>query len=148
MLILFVDEYPRQLDDKGRFVIPAKVRELLGTKVNITRSPSDPCIYVYTDEEWERISAEVTKLPVTTDRNAAAFVRMFYAKASVCEIDKQGRVTLDKRFIKHAGLEKDIVLVGVNSRLEIWDSEMWEDYQDSLAGDFVLESIKEYNLNI
>lgn len=145
---MFVDEYARQLDDKCRFVIPAKVREKLGSAVIITRSPSDRCLYMYTEEEWGVMSEKLAKLPTATDRNAAAFVRLFFGKAVSCEIDKQGRITVAKRFIEYAGLKKDIVLVGVNSRLEIWDSDAWEEYQDSLAEDIILDGIKQFDLNI
>lgn len=145
---MFVDEYARQLDDKSRFIIPAKVREKLGPTVYITRSPSEKCLYMYTEEEWLKLSEKVAQLPTATNRNAAAFVRVFFGKAVSCEIDKQGRVTVAKRFIEYADLKKDIVLVGVNSRLEIWDSGVWEEYQDSLAEDIILDGVKEFNLNI
>lgn len=145
---IFVDEYERQLDEKGRFVIPSKVREKLGGTVIITRSPSDPCLHVYTQEEWEVMSAKIRELPITTDRTAAAFVRMFFGKAVACELDKQGRVSIAKRFIEFAGLKKDIVLVGVNTRLEIWDSDAWNEYQLSLSDDLILDGIKEFGLNI
>lgn len=145
---MFVDEYSRQLDDKCRFVIPSKVREKLGTSVIITRSPSDKCLYMYTEDEWSVISEKLSELPTATDPVAAAFVRLFFGKAVSCEIDKQGRVSVAKRFIEYAGLKKDIVLVGVNSRLEIWDSDTWENYQDSLAEDLVLEGIKQFGLKI
>lgn len=144
----FVDEYERQLDDKGRFVIPSKLREKLGSTVIITRSPSDRCLHVYTQEEWEVMSSKLRELPITTDKTAAAFVRLFFGKAVACEPDKQGRITVAKRFIDFAGLKKDIVLVGVNTRLEIWDSEQWESYQDSLAEDIILDGIKSFGLNI
>ncbi len=145
---IFVDEYERQLDDKGRFVVPAKVREKLGSTVIITRSPSDPCLHVYTQDEWDVMAEKVRSLPTTTDRTAAAFVRLFFGKAVACELDKQGRVSIAKRFIEFADLKKDIVLVGVNSRLEIWDSAAWEAYQDSLSEDIILDGIKEFGLNI
>ena len=145
---MFVDEYTRQLDDKSRFVIPAKVREQLGAAVYITISPSDKCLHMYTEEEWDVMSQKISKLPTTTDRNAAAFVRLFFGKASRCEIDKQGRVGVAKRFVDYAGLKKDIVLVGVNSRLEIWDNEKWDEYQASLAEDIILDDIKQFDLNI
>ena len=145
---MFVDEYQRQHDDKCRFVIPSKVREKLTPTVIITRSPSDRCLYIYTEDEWTIMSEKLSKLPTATDRNAAAFVRLFFGKAVACEIDKQGRISIAKRFIEYAGLKKDIVLVGVNSRLEIWDNDAWEAYQDSLSEDIILDGIKQFDLNI
>ncbi len=148
MSVFFVDEYQRQLDDRGRMVLPAKVREKLSPVVYITKSVSDNCLHLYTEEEWEKLGEKISKLPTATDKNAAAFVRMFYGRATACEIDKQGRVPIAKRLMDAVGLERDVVLVGVNTRLEIWDSSAWEKYQDSLSDTIMLDGIKEYNLNI
>lgn len=144
----FVDEYARQLDDRGRFIVPPKVREKLGTVVYLTQSPADRCLHLYTESEWEKMSEKISKLPTATDVNAAAFVRRFFGKASACEIDKQGRIVLTKRLVEYAELKKDIILVGANTRLEIWDSENWDDYQDGLSDDIVLNGIMKYELNI
>lgn len=144
----FVDEYARQLDDRGRIILPAKVRETLGSTVFITRAPSDKCLHLYTEQEWEIMSDKIKKLPTATDKNAAAFVRLFFGKATACEVDKQGRIALAKRLIEYAGLQKDVMLVGANTRLEIWDSDTWDTYQEELTDDIVLEGIMKYDLNI
>ncbi len=146
----FVDEYPRQLDERGRMILPAKVREKISSTVYITRSPSakDPCLHLYTEDEWERMSEKIKMLPTTTDKNAAAFVRVFFGKATACEVDKQGRIPIAKRLMDFAGLEKDIMLVGANTRLEIWDSGTWNSYQDDLSDDIVIDGILQYGLNI
>lgn len=148
MSVFFVDEYQRQLDDRGRMILPAKVREKLSATVYITSSVSDKCLHLYTEEEWEKMGEKLSKLPTATDKNAAAFVRMFYGRATACEIDKQGRVPIAKRLMEYAGLTRDIVLVGVNTRLEIWDSCLWEEYQDGLSDDIMLDGIQKYDLNI
>lgn len=144
----FVDEYARQLDERGRIILPAKVREKIGSTVFVTRAPSDRCLHLYTEQEWENMSEKIRKLPTTTDKNAAAFARMFFGKATACEVDKQGRIALAKRLIEYAGLTKDIILVGANTRLEIWDNQAWEDYQSELSDDIVVEGILQYDLNI
>jgi len=144
----FVDEYPRLLDDKGRIILPAKVREKLGDTVFITRAPTDKCLHMYTEEEWGKLAEKLSKLPTSTDRNASAFVRMFFGKASQCAIDKQGRISITQRLLEYAELDKNVMLVGANNRLEIWNSEIWDDYQDGIAEDIVLEGIMKYELNI
>ncbi len=144
----FVDEYARQLDERGRIILPAKVREKIGSTVFVTRAPSDFCLYLYTEQEWENMSEKIRKLPTTTNKNAAAFSRLFFGKATTCEVDKQGRIVLAKRLIEYANLKKDIVLVGANTRLEIWDTEAWEKYQSELSDDIILEGIMQYDLNI
>ena len=72
-MVNFVDEYPRQLDERGRIILPAKVRENMSETVYVTRPMSDKCLQLYTQEEWDKISEKINQLPTATDRNAAAF---------------------------------------------------------------------------
>lgn len=148
MSTYFVDEYERQLDDRGRIILPAKVREAIGSCVYITRSPAEKCLHLYTQEEWGAMSERLRELPVTLDRNAAAFVRIFFGTAASCEVDKQGRISVGKRLCDFAGLTKDVVLVGVNTRLEIWSKEEWTAYNESISEDVILEGIEKYGLII
>lgn len=147
-MVNFVDEYPRQLDERGRIILPAKARENMSDTVYVTRSMSDRCLHLYTQEEWDKISEKINQLPTATDRNAAAFVRLFFGKATSAAVDKQGRVPIAKRLMEYAGLEKDVVLVGANTRLEIWDSREWENYQRNLSDDIMMDGILKYGLNI
>lgn len=147
-MVNFVDEYPRQLDERGRIILPAKVRESMSETVYVTRSMSDKCLQIYTQDGWEKISDKIKQLPIATDRNAAAFARLFFGKASSAQIDKQGRVPISKRLTEFAGLEKDVVLVGANDHLEIWDSAEWDKYQSELSDDIMIEGILNYGLNI
>ena len=148
MGIYFVDEYERQLDERGRIILPAKVREKISQTVFITRSPSDKCLQIYTEEEWGVISEKLRELPVTTDKSAAAFVRIFFGTAASCEVDKQGRILLSKRHIDFAGLSKDIVLVGANTKLELWDKDEWVSYNENLSDTLIVEGVSKYNLTI
>lgn len=148
MMVNFVGEYPRQLDDRGRFILPAKIREKLSGTVYITHSPIDRCLNLYTEEEWEAIAQKVRALPTVTDRNAAALQRQLFGKAISCELDKQGRVPLTQELISFAGMKKDIILVGVNSKLEIWDSENWNEVCEAIDADAVIEGIAKYEINI
>lgn len=147
-MIYFVGEFPRQLDEKNRFILPAKVREKLSKTVFITRSPSEKCLNLYTEEEWEVIAQKVRELPTGTDRNAAMFQRRLFGKAMSCEPDKQGRIPLTQELVEFAGLKKDIILVGSNTKLEIWSSELWENIDSDIDDDIVLEGIKQYGINI
>ena len=142
-MVNFVDEYPRQLDERGRIILPSKVREKMSDTIYVTRSMSDKCLHMYTQEEWDKISEKINQLPTATDRNAAAFVRLFFGKATSAVIDKQGRIPIAKRLMEYAGLSKDIVLVGANTRLEIWDSAECDSYQNCLSDDYMLEGIRE-----
>lgn len=146
-MVSFVDEYERQLDERGRIILPSKLREDIRNTVYITQSTSEKCLHLYTEEEWTKVAEKVNQLPTATDRNAAAFVRLFFGKATAVAVDKQGRVPISKRLIEFAGLSKDVVLVGANTRLEIWDANQWNNYQNELQ-DVMLDGILKYNLNI
>ena len=146
-MVCFVDEYERQLDERGRIILPSKLREDIFDTVYITQSTSEKCLHLYSAEEWEKVAEKVNGLHTATDRNAAAFVRLFFGKATAVSVDKQGRVPISKRLIEFAELSKDVVLVGANTRLEIWDAKAWEDYQAQQAN-VMLEGILKYNLSI
>lgn len=148
MGMYFVDEYERQLDERGRIILPAKVREKISQTVYITVSPSDKCLHLYTEDEWGEISERLKMLPITTDSNARAFVRLFFGTASACEVDKQGRILLNKKHIDFADLKKDVVLVGANTKLEIWDKNEWGLYNNKLSENIILEGLAQYNLTI
>ena len=149
-MVSFVGEYERQLDERGRFILPAKIREKLSGTVYIIKALMEPCLNLYTEEEWDRISDEAHELPTGTDPVAAEFTRKLFSRALVCEIDKQGRIALNDKLIKKAGLKKDIVLAGANSKLEIWDADLWnakdEDDEEDIA--LIVQGIKEYKLHI
>ena len=147
-MLYFVGEYPRQLDERNRFILPAKIREQLSGIVFITRSPSEQCLNLYTQEEWEVIAEKVRALPTGTDKYAAMFQRRLFGKAMSCELDKQGRIPLTQELIDFAELKKDIILVGSNTKLEIWDADQWQKVNECIDDDIVLDGIRQYNINI
>ena len=146
-MVSFVDEYERQLDERGRIILPSKLREDICNTVYITQSTSEKCLHLYTEEEWQKVAEKVNKLPTATDRNAAAFVRLFFGKATAVTVDKQGRVPISKRLLEFAGMTKAVVLVGANTRLEIWDAQLWNDYQNEVS-ESMLDGVLKYNLSI
>ncbi len=145
-MVYFVGEYQRQLDERGRFVLPAKIREKLEGTIYITRAPAEKCLNLYTEEEWENIAEKMRSLPTSIDRNAAKFQRKLFGKASSSEVDKQGRISLTDELKEYAGLKKDVVLVGMNTKLEIWDKDLWEGMDDD--DDIILDGIMKYDINI
>ena len=147
-MTFFVDEYQRQIDDSGRMILPSKLRKETGDTLYITQSPSEKCLHIYTAEGWAEIANKVKLLPTTTDPKAAAFVRMFFGKASMVNADKQGRVAIKASLLQYAGIEKDVMLVGANTRLELWDCETYAKYLDSLSQTILTEGIAKYGLGI
>lgn len=121
--MMFMGEYNHTLDAKGRLIVPSKFREQLGEEFVVTKG-LDGCLFVYENTEWKALEEKLHDLPLT-NANARKFARFFLAGATVCEVDKQGRILLPAVLRKHAGIDKDAVLVGVGSRIEIWSKENW-----------------------
>ncbi|BDR60392.1 division/cell wall cluster transcriptional repressor MraZ [Lactobacillus xylocopicola] len=125
---MFMGEYHHNLDNKGRLIIPARLRSQIGDKMIFTRG-MEGCIFGYTTETWEKIEAKLAQLPLTK-RNTRSFTRLFYSGAMECEFDKQGRVNLTTTLKTHASLDKECVIVGVSDRIEVWSKERWEDFSN------------------
>ena len=115
---MFIGEYQHAIDNKNRMIIPAKFREELGTKFVLTKG-LDGCLYAYTMEEWKVMEEKLKKLPLTS-KDARAFVRFFFSGANEVEPDKQGRVLIPQNLLEYAAIEKEIVSIGVSTRIEIW----------------------------
>lgn len=106
--------------------MPAKFREALGETFIATKG-LDHCLFVYPADEWKTLEEKLRALPFTQPE-ARAFVRFFFSGATECELDKQGRILLPANLREYAQLDKDVVLVGVSSRVEIWSQTLWTDY--------------------
>ncbi|MDK2991752.1 MAG: transcriptional regulator MraZ [Clostridiales bacterium] len=136
---MFMGEYRHTIDQKGRLIIPAKFRDDLGDKFVATKG-LDRCLFVYSPDEWSNLEQRLKALPLT-NKDARAFVRFFFAGAAECEIDKQGRILLPANLREYASLVKDVVLVGVLTRVEIWSKDIWDEYNEQANLDH--ESIAE-----
>ncbi|MET3698086.1 division/cell wall cluster transcriptional repressor MraZ [Bacillus oleivorans] len=123
---MFMGEYHHNIDQKGRIIIPARFREDLGEAFVLTRG-LDQCLFGYPEQEWKAMEDKMKGLPLTK-KDARAFTRFFFSGASECEIDKQGRINIPQTLLQYAKLEKECVVVGVSSRIEIWSKPVWEEY--------------------
>lgn len=141
---MFIGEYEHTLDTKGRIIIPSKFRERLGDEFVITKG-LDNCLFVYPKSEWTLLEEKLKTLPLT-NRDARAFIRFFFAGASECSLDKQGRVTIPANLRKHSKLDKDAIIIGVSTRMEIWSKDEWESYNDD--ENLSYESISEKMLEL
>jgi MraZ protein len=121
---LFLGEHRHALDEKGRLIFPARMREDLGAQI-VLQKGIDPCLYVFPPEEWERQVQNVASLP-TTKPEARRYARFFFSQAQSERIDRQGRLTVPPAFRDYAGLGRDVVVVGAGTRVEIWDAARWE----------------------
>ena len=121
---MFMSEYNHTIDTKGRLIIPAKFREALGEEFVVSKG-MDGCLFVYANDDWKAFEEKLTSLPLI-NKEARQFARFFLAGAAQVEVDKQGRILLPASLRSFANLDKDVVLVGVGSRIEIWDKEKYE----------------------
>ena len=128
---MFMGTYDHSLDAKGRVIVPSKFREALGDRFVITRS-LDPCLCVYDMPAWERFVQKLSGLPYNT-RKQRELVRFFMSSATEVAPDKQGRILLPQKLRTHAHIEKNVVLLGVGARIEIWDPETYEN--DGISDD-------------
>lgn len=126
--MVFIGEYQHILDPKGRVIMPSKFRDGLGDKFVVTKG-LDHCLFVYPQNEWQELERKLRTLPLTS-KDARAFTRFFFAGATECELDKQGRILIPANLREYAELTKDLVIIGVASRVEIWSKEKWDDYND------------------
>lgn len=143
---MFMGEYNHTVDPKGRLIVPSKFREQLGNEFVVTKG-LDGCLFVYPNSEWQSIEEKFRNISMTS-KDARKFSRFFFAGAASCELDKQGRILLPSVLREYADLEKDVVLVGVLSRIEIWSKDRWIETNDYDDMDEVAEHMAELGLSI
>lgn len=143
---MFYGEYQHSMDPKGRIIIPSKFRDELGPKFIATKG-LDNCLFMYPMNEWANLENKLKSLPLT-NRDARAFIRFFFSGAAEVELDKQGRILLPQNLREYANLQKDIYIIGVSVRVEVWDKAKWEEYNtdDSLSPDRIAEKMAELGI--
>ena len=117
-------EYSHTVDEKGRLIIPSKFREELGSEFVITKGLDD-CLFIYNNTEWKALEDKLRVLPLT-NKNARTFARFMLGGAATVELDKQGRILIPQVLRTFATLDKEIVLVGIANRIEIWNKAKWD----------------------
>ena len=123
---MFLGEYQHSLDSKGRITVPSRFREQLGEKFVATKG-LDNCIFLYPMEEWKTIEEKLRSLPFTR-ADVRSFARFFFSGASEMEIDRQGRTLIPINLREYASIDKDLIIIGVGSRIEIWSAANWGKY--------------------
>ncbi|HYE82695.1 MAG TPA: division/cell wall cluster transcriptional repressor MraZ [Clostridia bacterium] len=123
---MFIGEYQHTLDPKNRVIMPSKFREKLGDSFVMTKG-LDNCLFIYSSEEWSIVENKLKSLPMT-NKDARAFVRFFFAGACECELDKQGRIVMPNHLKDYANIDKELVIIGVSTRIEIWSKEEWNKF--------------------
>jgi len=138
---VLIGEYEHSIDAKGRLIMPAKIRDDMGEKFIVTKG-LDGCLFGFSQNEWSNFEEKLKTLPLT-NKNARDFVRFFLSGATECEIDKQGRFLIASNLREYANMEKDVVIIGVGTRLEIWNKEKWKTYNsdENISADEIAENM-------
>jgi len=138
---VFIGEYEHSVDVKGRLIMPSKLREDIGEKFVVTKG-LDGCLFAYSQTEWKNFEDKLKTLPLT-NKNARDFVRFFLSGAIECEIDKQGRFLITSNLREYATLEKEVIIIGVATRIEIWNKEKWKQYSSptNISPDEIAENM-------
>lgn len=132
---MFLGTHNPKLDDKGRLTLPAKFRDALSDGLMVTKG-QDHCLYVFPRAEFEQMARKVAQAPFTNE-SVRAYQRYLFAGTEEQTPDAQGRVAVPAELRRYAGLNKECVVIGAITRLEIWDAQAWqgylEEHEDSYA---------------
>lgn len=143
---MFLGEFQHNLDLKGRMALPAKFRSELKKGAIITRG-IDECLFVFPKNEWQKLADKLVALPLTQS-NSRAFVRLMMAGASESPIDSQGRVLIPEYLKRYAKLNREAIVIGLYSRVEVWDKRIWEKYKyrTEKQSERIAEQLKELGI--
>ena len=139
---MLMGSYRHNIDPKGRVIIPAKFREELGEIFYATKG-NDESLTLLSKQAWEELGAKICALPTAKTKDLKRFL---FSSAAELIPDKQGRVLIPKPLRDYAHLEKDVVIIGIGSRAELWDAEEWENYNNEISESQVLEIMDLYEL--
>jgi len=135
---MFYGEYEHSLDKKGRVILPAKFREIAKSnyieKFFITRG-LDSCLFMFTEEEWKTQETRFKSVSFTKSQSRK-FNRLYFAGAQEVIFDRQGRILIPKYLKDFAGIKRDVMIIGVSNRIEIWDLEKWREFYNSEKSSF------------
>lgn len=134
---MITGEYRNNLDEKGRMLVPSKVRNMIpGSQLVLTRG-IDKCLWVYTPEEWKRIASLILDSSSVFKSKTRLLQRRIIAPAQECEIDKSGRINIPPTLRESVGLKKEVVLLAMEKYMEIWDEAEYNSYLEESEEDFL-----------
>jgi MraZ protein len=139
---MFRGSFEHTVDSKGRVSVPAKFRDIIADRYDgrlVLAMDFDKCLTVYPLEEWEKLEEKIKTLPMMK-QEVKDFMRFFFSSATECELDKQGRILIPPTHRERAGINKNVMLVGIMNKIEIWDAQAWE-ARNSQNGDKIGEAL-------
>lgn len=127
---MLIGEYTHSLDPKKRLSIPAKFRKELGVGAVLTRG-LDGCLWIFPSRNWTQLAEKLSALPMA-QADSRSFMRLLLSGAHEVEFDGLGRILIPEHLKGYAGLNRDVVVTGVHTRLELWDKASWSSYKKKL----------------
>ena len=144
---MFYGEYEHSIDRKGRLIIPSKFREVFKEnyveRFFVTRG-LDTCLFVFTEDEWKKQESRFKSLPFTSTE-ARKFNRLYFSGACEVACDRQGRIIVPDYLKDFAQIKRDVMIVGVSNRMEIWSKEGWQQYYKGMKDSFEQVAEKIFN---
>lgn len=131
---LLLGTYSPRLDEKGRLILPSKFRSQLAPGLVMTRG-QERCLYLLPMDEFRRMYEQIRLAPITS-KQSRDYLRVFLSGASDEMPDKQGRVSIPANLRQYAGLDREVAVIGMGTRVEIWDAGAWDEYLASQEGDY------------
>ncbi|NLW70443.1 MAG: division/cell wall cluster transcriptional repressor MraZ [Eubacteriaceae bacterium] len=142
---MLIGKYRHTIDEKGRISVPAKFREELGESVVVTESIDKKCLYIFSVSEYTEKFQKLSDIKFSDDdENRAA--RYIGSLSAFCDVDKQGRIMISPEQREHIGLDKDVIIIGVFSRAEMWDAAVWEKYNEVSGNTDMRQALKKTGL--
>ena len=148
-MVVFTGQFQHTIDDKGRLSIPARVREDLREGSYMTKGP-DHCLFLYAADDWKALCQRGKERLSFTNPNNRAFSRMFFSGAEPLELDKLGRTRIPGHLRDYAGLDKDVIIIGAGSRMEIWDKAAWDNYSAATTDDYdtIISEMADFDVDL
>lgn len=143
---MYKGKYNHTIDTKGRLIVPSKFRDALGDEFVISKG-TDGCLFVYDQDGWNAFEENLRSMPMNK-KEVRQLARFFLSGAADVEVDKQGRILIPTELREHAGIEKDVILIGMADKIEIWSKERWEEESSYQNVDETLEKMEEWGIRI
>jgi len=135
---VFYGQHEHTIDKKGRIIVPSKFREFLkeyDVKKIFVTTGLDKCLFLFTEDEWKTQESKFKAMPFTKSESRK-FNRLYFSGAAQVECDGQGRILLPKYLKDFAEIKRDIMIIGVSNRMEIWSKEAWQEYYKTSKGSY------------
>ncbi len=139
---MLMGEYQHNMDAKGRVTIPSRYRDELGEMFYVSKG-LDGCLTLYSEEQWQLRVAKISECPESQAQNVRRFL---FATTEPVTPDKQGRILISPALRTHAGLVKDVTVIGVGATAEIWDTERWNRFNESMSSEQLRDDMKALNI--